>query len=356
MSHPPPGGPPYPPQQPPWPPQQWSPGPPPKKRGNGWKWALGAVALLAVIGVTVAVTISVTKDEGSDDSNASANTFGLASADDKGPANVITEDPTCAAWTPIQTTLANSQGRWSERDPSVPSTSWTPTQKEEYAVAVKAYREAADQAVPLVKVTPNRVVRELYEQFIAFARAYVEAVTTYTAKDNFLVGVANASSAALGYLCGAITYGSAEARAPYLEVPPKPENFASLTDPNNPRRFMTVPDATCGEWHQLLNQFSAATADWQELDAQVPASDWTPDQRAVVDAVIPVMRDYADKIESLGRESGDPVIQDFATFAAQYRRAYADALPTYSAADSLLTRTSNRTTAVIYDACQAVSE
>ena len=48
-----------PPQQPPRPQHQWTPGPPPKKR-NGWKWALGAVALLAVIGVTAAVAISVT--------------------------------------------------------------------------------------------------------------------------------------------------------------------------------------------------------------------------------------------------------------------------------------------------------
>ena len=40
--------------QPPWGPQQ--PCPPPPRRGNVWKWVLGAVALVAVIGVTVAVT------------------------------------------------------------------------------------------------------------------------------------------------------------------------------------------------------------------------------------------------------------------------------------------------------------
>lgn len=365
---PPPGGPPYeppqggtpgpygpPPQQPPWPPQQqWSPGPPPKRRGNGWKWALGAVALVAVIGVTVAVTISVTSDDSGDGPNPSGDTFGLASANDKGPVNIITEDPSCAAWIPIQTTLAKSQGSWSERDPSIPFTSWTPQLRGQYDVAVKAYRDAADQTVPLVSVTPNRVVRELYTQFIAYARAYLEAVPTYTPEDNHLVGVANASSAALGYLCGAITYGSAAARAPFVEAAPPPQEFGPPTDPNDPQRFMTASDSTCAEWDQLLNQFSTDTADWQALDARVPASDWTPEQRAVVDAVIPVMRDYADRIESLGRKSSDPVLQDFATFAAQYRRGYADALPTYSAADSYLTRTSNRVTAVIYDACKAV--
>ncbi len=86
-------------------------GPPPKKRGNGWKWALGAVALLAVIGVTAAVTISVTKDGGNDDPTPARDTFGLASADDKGPANIITEDPSCAAWRPISPNLRRHTGK-----------------------------------------------------------------------------------------------------------------------------------------------------------------------------------------------------------------------------------------------------
>ena len=76
-------------------------GPPPKKRGNGWKWGLGALALLVVIGVTAAVTISVTRMVMHGDPSPTGDTFGLASADDKGPANIITEDPSCAAWGPI---------------------------------------------------------------------------------------------------------------------------------------------------------------------------------------------------------------------------------------------------------------
>src|SRR4029079_4710104 len=117
---PPPGGPPppgnpYPPQgypgpQQPWPQQQpWAGGPPPKRRGNGWKWGLGALAVLVVIGVTAAVTISVTKDgaNGADGGpSPTGETFGLASANDNGPANIITEDPSCAAWRPLIDTLA----------------------------------------------------------------------------------------------------------------------------------------------------------------------------------------------------------------------------------------------------------
>lgn len=311
---------------------------------------LGGVALLAIIGITVAVTISVTSD---DEPTPSGETFGLASADDKGPANIITEDPSCAAWIPIQTTLADSQGDWGDRNPSIPATSWTPEQRAQYAAAEKAYREAAERTVALVKVTPHRVVRELYEQFIAYSRAYSEAIPTYSASDNHLVGAAISSSGALGSICGAITSSSASARSPFVPSPPTPNRVAPLTDPSNPERFLMVPDGTCREWDRLLHAFSADTKGWQALDARVSATDWTPEQRATVDAVIPVMRTYADKIEGLGASSSNPTIQDFATLAAQYRRAYADALPTYISADSYLARAANRTTSVIFEACKA---
>ena len=182
----PPPGNPYPPQgysgpQHPWPQQQpWGAGPPPKKRGNGWKWGLAALALLVVVGVTAAVTISVTKDRGDGDRAPTADTFGLASADDKGPANIITEDPSCAAWAPINQTFVDVQRKgWDERDPSIPATEWTPEQRAHYEEVGRAARNAADQTVQLAKLTPHRVMRELYEQFIAYTRAYSDAIPNY---------------------------------------------------------------------------------------------------------------------------------------------------------------------------------
>ena len=225
---PPPGGPfqppvggpgPYPgpgPQQPPWPQQPWTAGPPPQKRGNGWKWVLGAVALLAVIGVTAAVTMSVTGDNdggnGSPTSPPSGNNSGIASANDTGPATVITEDPSCAAWTPIDKTLGEVQKNgWVNRDPAIPATNWTPEVRAEYEEVGRAFRNAADQAVPLARLTPHRVVREFYEQFIAYARAYSDVVPIYMPVDNHLAGVAGSTGSVLSFLCAAITSGSAQA-------------------------------------------------------------------------------------------------------------------------------------------------
>ena len=56
----------------------------------------------------------------------------------------------------------------------------------QYEAVGQAMRSAADQMVPLVKLTPHRVMRELYEQFIAYSRAYAERIPTYTPQDDNL--------------------------------------------------------------------------------------------------------------------------------------------------------------------------
>jgi len=166
--------------------------------------------------------------------------------------------------------------------------------------------------------------------------------------------VVTGTSAALGYLCAAISYESALARAPLVSTPPPPSELAKLTDPNGPQQFFDGNNPVCQEWDALLNQFSADSAAWQALDASIPASAWTSEQRAVVDATIPLMMRYADDLERLGRNSSNPTFEDFAVLSAQYRRAYAEALPTYSAADSYLSRTAAMTASTIYEACKAV--
>src|SRR6478735_9295070 len=84
------------------PPQPWGPppGPPPSRGGKG-KWIFGGIALLAVIAVTVVITVLVVgKNSGGGESPipTTANGSDFASANDKGPVGIITEDPTCAAW------------------------------------------------------------------------------------------------------------------------------------------------------------------------------------------------------------------------------------------------------------------
>ncbi|BBY44756.1 hypothetical protein [Mycolicibacterium celeriflavum] len=301
------------------------------------------------------MTISVTSDEGDDgDPTPSGETYGLASADDRGPANIITEDPTCAAWTPINNTLVEIEKKgWDKRDIAIPASAWAPDLRQQYEEVRRAMLAAADQTVTLAKLTTHRVLRELYEQFIAYARAYSAAVPTYVPSDNHLVGTVAATSIALVHICTAIDNGSADARSPLVPKPNPPKRFSSLMDPANPKKFMPEPDPTCHEWDRLLNDFASSTREWQALNAATPASGWTPEERATVDAVVPVMAKFADDVEELGRRSDNPYIQDFASLAAQYRRAYAAALPSYTPADSYLSGASANAGSAIFEACKA---
>ncbi|WP_107529043.1 hypothetical protein [Mycolicibacterium tusciae] len=300
------------------------------------------------------MTISVTKDDGGTGPSPTGETFGLASANDKGPANIITEDPSCAAWTPISQTFVDIQQKgWADRDPAIAEPDWTPALREQYQEVRVAARNVADQSVQLAKLTPHRVMRELYEAYIAYARAYSAAIPTYTPEDNHLAGVMNSAGSVITYVCAAITYKSAQARAPLVDAPPPPAEVEPLSDPSDPSRFLAQGDPTCAEWTQLLERYVDEMRPWQAIDSAIPASNWTVEQRAVIDETIPLMKKYADDIDELGRSSDNPVIQDLAVFSSQYRRAYAAALPTYTSADGWLDSTAHRTTSTIYEACKA---
>jgi len=276
MSLPPPGGP-FPPPPPPWPgfpaagqpqsrpgPQQpWPPGPfpppspsAPGKRGRARKWVLGGITVVAVIAVTAAITVVVSRGSGDGASTPPAETYGLASADDKGPVAIITEEPTCAPWDPIRETLAQSQRQgWADRDINVPATEWSPELRAEYERVANASTAAADQLVALAKATPHRVMRELYELFIAYARAYAASIPTYTAKDNYLVAVMNSAGQVITYICRAVNAGVASSYGQNIPSPQPPSQFAPLADPANPAGSVTLRDPTCSQWYRLLDKF-----------------------------------------------------------------------------------------------------
>jgi hypothetical protein len=324
------------------------------------KWAMGAVAVLATV---VAVFLlfggggsGAPKGAHPDEGSSQDAAAGVASAKDTGPVAVITEDPSCAAWTSINNELATSgTGLWNERDRSVPAAAWTPKLRAQFIAAAQSMRGAAAQAVGLVKLTPHRVMRELYQQFIAYARAYAERIPKYTPADNNLAGAANSASSALGAICAAIADGPAAARGPMVPPSAPPSDIAPVGNPANPRPFLTTPNQVCDDWKAALDQFGKDTAGWQKLDPNIPAIYWNREQKAVNYAVAPVMNTYASKLEQLGRQSDNAIWQDVANLSAQYRRAFVTSLPTYTPTDNHLANAANYASTTILGACAAVS-
>lgn len=343
--------------------QQFTP-PPPPKNNRALKWALGGTALIAVIAITAVVTMSLgggdkEKGDGSGPTPTagSGSNSDFASANDTGPVTIITEDPSCAPWIPINNTFSDSaKNGWLDRDPSIPANAWSAEQRKQYEEVGEAMRAAADQTKPLIKLTTHRVMRQLYEQFTAYARAYAEAIPTYAPRDDALARAASMSSRVLSGICQAISFGSAAARAPLVPGVAAPNNVAQPSNAANPKYFLTSPDPVCRDWQSADDQFLKDVAAWLKTDPNIPAGQWTPDQKILNDAVVPVMRESADKIEEIGRSSDNPVLQDFAVLSAQYRRGYAQAIPTYTPSDKHLYDVSVFTVGVVNQACNAAAE
>jgi hypothetical protein len=317
------------------------------------------MALLAVIAVTVVITVLVVgKDSGGGESPTPTNGNGsdFASANDKGPVAIITDDPTCPAWNRIAEEFVGveNKSQWRARDSSIPATAWTPDQRSMYESVGKAMENAADQAVNLVKTTPHRVVRELYEQFIAYSRLFNQSVPQYQPDDNYLAGVVDGTGSAMVDICAAITYESAGAIAPLVQTPSPPTRVSAPGDQANPQRFVTTTDPACSDWLSTYRKFDSDTAPWRGLDPNVPATQWTADQKATVDGAAPIMSAFADKAEEIGKSSDNSTFEDLAVLSAQYRRAIVKALPTYEPADNYLSEVSTFLAQAINTACLAV--
>ena len=323
---------------------------------------MGAVGAVAVLATVVAVVLlfggggsGLPKGAQSDNGSGQEGAAAVASAKDTGPVAVITEDPSCAAWTSINNELAHSgDGLWNQRDRSVPASAWTPKLRAQFIAAAQSMRGAAAQAVGLVKLTPHRVMRELYQQFIAYARAYAERVPKYTPADNNLAGAANSASSALGSICAAISDGPAAARGPLVPPAAPPSDIAPVGNPANPQPFLTTTNPVCDDWKSALDQFAKDTAAWQKMDPNIPAIYWNREQKAVNYGVAQVMNSYAGKLEQLARQSDNAVWQDLANLSAQYRRAFVVSLPTYTPTDNHLANAANYASTTILGACAAV--
>jgi hypothetical protein len=326
------------------------------------KWIIGAVALVAVIAVTAVVAVSCTKSSGgSDKTTAAPTTSGaptsdFASANDTGPVSVITEDPSCAPWMPILTTFANSTNdEWKKRDPSIPADLWSNELRSQYQAAGQSMRRAADQTVPLTKLTTHRVMRELYEQFIAYARAYADHIRGYTPEDDHLAVTAVTTTEVLSNICQAITYGSAAARGPLVSPGASPTKIAEISNPSDPVRFLTKPDAQCQDWSAAMDHYGADAAvnAWLQIDPNIPASQLTPEQQATTNAAVPVLQSFADQLADIGSKSNNPTFQDIAALGSQYRLAYLQAIPTLTAADNYLYDAGRYAPGIIRNACES---
>ncbi|WP_131722055.1 hypothetical protein [Mycolicibacterium obuense] len=161
---------------------------------------------------------------------------------------------------------------------------------------------------------------------------------------------------ALNSICDAIAFGSAQARAASVAAQSSAISDSSTRDSLQSVRFLTGSNPVCPDVFGLIRNLSTETADWRKIDPSIPAANWTQEQKIANANVVPILSDSAEKIEALGDRSENPVLQDLATLSAQYRRAFALAIPSYLPADNYLNDVANGAAGVIDEACQAVED
>lgn len=358
----------------PRPPGPWPPPPgwaPPPRRTRLW-WALGAAALVAAVVATVTgVALTAAHRDGAAGTAASPTSSGpaaapVASSNDTGPVGIITDEPTCSTWEPIGHTwlVTAPTETWDKTHPGqqlpveIAGAVWNPEQRAAMQKTASATRLAATKTMALTRTTPHRVTRELYEQFIIYGRAFADAIeNNYLPAQSALGATAESAFNALVSLCQTVDNGVAAARsslASALDSPPHPGPPQDLA---HPQRFLTTSDLTaCGEFRTLSRKYNdnPTFKDWDKSDHLTPATMWTPEQRALNEAVVPVMVNLADDMQRTVARGNNPVMQDLGDLAAQYQRVYAKALPTHTIFDGELNGVAQYVRYVVKDACDAI--
>ena len=353
-------------------PPGWAPEPlpkPPRRRGANTKW-IGLIALAVVVTVAVGAVLIFTGDDASAPdadkqaaptapaaaTSATTSPSVIASASDTGPVGIITTDVTCQSWRSIQSTIASAQSNgWEQRDASIPGAAWNPAQRTQFEAVGTAMKNTADDAVGLARQTPHRVLRELYEAFIAYGRAYADSMTDYQPVDDMLARTNIAAFQSISEICAAADSGSAISRAPAVRSAAAPTEPAPPGDPTSPGRFIPEAGPTCARWVPAESTMQTDTQAWRDLNPDILADKWTPEQRAVQQRAAALLGESATTLEAAGRGSGNAVFEDFATLAAQYFRAYVAAVPTYAPGDHYLASAGLRLDNLVSAACQAAA-
>ena len=279
------------------------------------------------------------------------NNSGYASAADTGPVTLITNDPTCTQNTQIMQSLYDEETKGWDQLRNTPTTQWSPQDHTTFTNMATAYNNAATQFATLAKQTPHRIMRELYEQSIAAIHTYTDPNTP---NDNATINTAIYANKTRDDICATITHNTATTRQPLAPPMPAPTNpTPPPQNPTNPAGFMPQPDPTCTDLKNAMTDIDNQTQDWINLDANIPATDWTPEQHTINTNAATTFTTYANTLQQLTTATTNPTTADLLTLGALYRHTFANTIPTYTLDDLYLYKTSVSAPLVISYACDA---
>jgi hypothetical protein len=333
------------------------------------RWAVVGAAAALIAATVVAVTVARTPEPrgpAATSAGATATVLPVApSSNDIQPIRIITDEPTCDQWRTISDAWGPNSplAQWNPDDPNHPArrpaSAWSAEQRAAMTAASGVLQTMAAKTVPLVAATAKRVVRELYEQLIAYSRAYSASLSNYFPDVDIKLGQAFEDTyKILGSACNA-SHASRSEQNGWITAPsPWPTRTAAPQDPDNPQRFISRSDnSTCGELMATLQAFSdnPVAKDWSKVDDTIPAAQWTPDQKALSAKVATLLHSSNFDIQRIIGETVNPVVQDFGYLALQYRGVFEGLLASYNArSDHQIQQAGSSALRLIADGCNAV--
>lgn len=140
--------------------------------------------------------------------------------------------------------------------------------------------------------------------------------------------------------------------APTTDAKPVPAESVAPAVMN----FAAIPgkaDPVCAPWERSSASYGAKLQAWVKTDPRVPAARWSPKQRAVTLAVIPVMRQEAAELRRLADKARDPLLANLLRGQAMYEDAYAGRLPQFQPTDHALWKASSALSGSVKAICSA---
>jgi hypothetical protein len=154
-------------------------------------------------------------------------------------------------------------------------------------------------------------------------------------RQRWTAGVAVLAALVIGGITGSLIGGS---RAQQPAITAATPAVAAAPSPTVP----AVPDPVCAEWSPAANAAAARQVDWaSKFDPTLAAAEWTPEQRAVTERSIPLLREDADAMLRLGRKAENSLLADLLQAEGAYAAAFIDRLASgaYTPADYALWKT-----------------
>jgi hypothetical protein len=227
----------------------------------------------------------------------------------------------------------------------------------QFESVAEAMRQAADHTVPLIGLTPHRVMRELYEQSVIYWRAYADSVATYSPSDNHLANVAGNSSGAIVSICNAIDSRAAASRSMTASPAPDPQFQSAPSSLDASEMVVTEGNnQLCSDWVDATDKFDVDTANWREVNPNLSRGQWTPAQQQTMDDAAAKMETFAQNLSDFGAQSNSSTWDDIAQLSAQYWRSYSGSVPTYTRADHDLSLAAAYLAYVPFQACLAAED